>query len=201
MRAVLWCNGSIPSRRVTESVISEGTPVFGVDGGAQKASDCGFMVVEAMGDLDSVDTRTWEGVLQELPDQSRNDLAKSIGLLIERGFDQIDVVGVEGGDPDHLLGNWAALVEVSHGASIRLHHEGHVTRRLHPEEGVLEMQVDEGGKFSVFALEKGKVWVHGARWELSGEVLTFSTRGLHNEGMGGLVSISSEVVLAIVTPR
>ena len=56
-------------------------------------------------------------------------------------------------------------------------------------------------KFSVFALETGKVWINGARWELSGEELAFSTLGLHNEGVGGLVWISSEGVLAIVTPR
>ncbi len=201
MQAVLWCNGSIPSTRVTEMVISEDSPVFGVDGGAQKASDCGFLVVEAIGDLDSIDKQTWEGGMQELSDQSNSDLAKSIGLLIERGFDEIDVVGVEGGDPAHVLGNWAALFESPHGASIRLHHEDHITQRLHPEEGVLEMQIDEGVKFSVFAIEMGKVWIHGSRWELSGEVLTFSTRGLHNEGIGELVSIRSEVVLAVVTPR
>ena len=56
-------------------------------------------------------------------------------------------------------------------------------------------------KFSVFALETGKVWINGARWELSGEELAFSTLGLHNEGVGWLVSIRSEGVLAIVTPR
>ena len=201
MRAVLWCNGSIPSRSITESVISEGSELFGVDCGAEKASDSGFQVIETMGDLDSIDIQDWRGGVQELPDQSSSDLAKSIGLLIERGFLEIDVIGVDGGTPDHLLGNWAALCESPHGACIRLHHEGHVTRRLHPEEGEVEIQIDEGVKFSVFALETGKVWINGARWELSGEEVAFSTLGLHNEGVGGLVSIRSEGVLAMVTPR
>tara|TARA_B100001123_G_scaffold288484_2_gene321425 strand:+ start:14075 stop:14680 length:606 start_codon:yes stop_codon:yes gene_type:complete len=201
MRAVLWCNGSTPSRRVTNSVVTGDASLFGVDGGAEKASECGFDVIEAIGDLDSLDVESWEGAVQELPGQSSSDLVKSIGLLTDRGFGEIDVIGVEGGSPEHLLGNWAALSESPHGAIIRLHHEGHVTRRLHPEEGALKLDIDEGVIFSVFALETGRVWLEGARWELSGEVLSFSTRGLHNEGIGGLVSIRSEAVLAVVTPR
>ena len=201
MRAVLWCNGSTPTRRVTDSVVTGGVMLYGVDGGAEKASECGFDVIEAIGDLDSLDIEKWKGGVQELPGQSSSDLVKSIGLLIERGFGEIDVVGVEGGSPDHLMGNWAALSESPSGAIIRLHHEEHVTRRLHPEEGVVELKIDEGVVFSVFALGTGKTWLQGAKWELTGEVLSFSTRGLHNEGIGGLVSIRSEVILAVVTPR
>lgn len=201
MRAVLWCNGSAPSRSVIDSVVNGDVSLYGVDGGAEKASECGFDPIEAIGDLDSLDIEKWQGAVRNLPGQSSSDLAKSIGLLIEEGFEEIDVVGVEGGSPDHLLGNWAALSESPHGAIIRLHHEEHVTRRLHPEEGGVEMEIGEGVIFSVFALGTGKVWLQGARWELTGEVLSFSTRGLHNEGIGGLVSIRSEVVLAVVTPR
>ena len=99
MRGVLWCSGSQPSQSVIDAVLDEGVPVFGVDAGADRAVESGIEVEEVLGDLDSVDLARWDRGLHELPDQSSSDLAKSISLLIERGFAEIDVVGIEGGTP------------------------------------------------------------------------------------------------------
>ena len=198
MRAVLWCNGSIPSEEVLESAILPGDPVYGVDGGAINAVENGYQVVEAIGDLDSIDVNSWEGGLVPLADQSSSDLVKSISLLVERGFEQIEVVGVDGGSPDHILGNWAALLEAPGGPSIRLHHEEGVTHRFHPSQGELEINMESGSTFSVFALETAMVWIEGAKWEISGEELSLSTRGLSNEGLGKCVYIKSTGILAVV---
>ena len=127
-------HGSIPSKEVLESAILPGDSLYGVDGGALNAVENGYQVVEAIGDLDSIDVNSWEGGLVRLANQSSSDLVKSISLLAKRGFEQIEVVGVDGGSPDHILGNWAALLEAPEGVSIRLHHEEGVTQRLHPSE-------------------------------------------------------------------
>lgn len=201
MRAVLWCNGSIPSQRVIESTISDGDKIFGVDGGADKALECGFQVMQAIGDMDSIETKNWDGRLSRISDQSCSDLVKSISFLIDGGFTEIEVIGIDGGSQSHILGNWAALCEAPGGALIRLHHEEYVTHRIHPMDGKFEMEMGLESKFSIFALEPGMVWLKGAKWEMSGEVLSFSTRGLNNEGMGKVVSIKSESVLAIVMQR
>ncbi len=63
------------------------------------------------------------------------------------------------------------------------------------------MEIGLGEVFSVFALEPSKVWISGAKWEMSGDLLSLSTRGLHNEGMGGMVSVRSDGVLAIISLR
>ena len=201
MRAVLWCNGSPPPSTVIDSVIIDGVPVFGVDGGADRASEFGIEVAEVLGDLDSVGVvdRRWDSV--ELPEQTTSDLAKSLVLLIQRGFTDIDVLGVDGGEPDHVFGNWAAMLDAPPGAMIRMHHESRVTRRVHPEEGELKMEVELGESFSVFSLEPGKEWISGSKWEMDGEFLPLSSRGLHNEGLGGLVSIRGEGVLAVFSRR
>ena len=44
MRAFLWCNGSIPPSSVIDLVSSSGVPVFGVDGGADRALESGIEV-------------------------------------------------------------------------------------------------------------------------------------------------------------
>ena len=201
MRAFLWCNGSTPASSVIDWVSSSDAPVFGVDGGADRAFESGIEVDEVLGDLDSVDASAWEGRVVELADQGNSDLAKSLILLIDRGFTDIDVVGVDGGEPDHVLGNWAAMLDAPAGANIRMHHESRVTTRVHPEEGELSVEMGQGESFSVFALEPGKVWISGSKWEVSGDFLSLSSRGLHNEGKGGIVSIRGEGVLAVISRR
>ena len=199
MRAVLWCNGSPPHPSAIETVISDDVVVFGVDAGANRAAESGIEIVEVLGDLDSVEASVWRSV--ELLDQGASDLAKSLALLIERGFAEIDVLGVDGGEPDHVLGNWAALLDAPAGAIIRMHHENRVTTRVHPEEDEFSLEIGLGAAFSVFALEPGKVWISGSKWEMEGEFLALSSRGLHNEGRGGIVSIRGEGVLAVISRR
>ena len=199
MRAFLWCNGSIPSSSVIDLVVSADVPVFGVDGVADRASESGIEVDEVLGDLDSVDARDWRGRVVELIGQTTSDLAKSLVLLIDRGFTEIDVVGVDGGEPDHVLGNWAAMLDAPAGAIIRMHHESRVTTRVHPEDGEFSVEIGQGESFSVFALEPGKVWISGSKWEVNGEFLALSSRGLHNEGEGGIVSVRGDGILIVIS--
>ena len=201
MRGVLWCNGSIPNESVVEWVLSAGVPIFGVDGGADKAYGIGVEVVEVLGDMDSVDKSAWRGRTLSLNEQSFSDLAKSIEELIHRGFDEIEIVGADGGDPSHILGNWAAMNDSPSGARIRIHHEEQVSTRIHPDDGEVSVEFEEGELFSVFAIGTGKVWITGARWEVDGENLVLSTRGLHNEGTGGVVKIRGEGVLILISSR
>ena len=201
MRGVLWCNGSIPTESVVEWVLTTGAPVFGVDGGSDKAHSCGIEVVEVLGDMDSLDESAWKGRTLPLNEQTFSDLAKSIRELIHRGFDEIEIVGADGGDPSHILGNWAAMNDSPSGARIRIHHEEQVSTRIHPDDGEVSVEFEEGELFSVFAIGTGKVWITGARWEVDGENLVLSSRGLHNEGTGGVVKIRGEGVLILISSR
>ena len=201
MRGVLWCNGSIPTESVVEWVLTTGAPVFGVDGGSDKAHSCGIEVVEVLGDMDSLDESAWKGRTLPLNEQTCSDLAKSIRELIHRGFDEIEIVGADGGDPSHILGNWAAMNDAPSGARIRIHHEEQVSTRLHPDDEGFSAEFEEGELFSIFAIEAGKVWISGAKWELHGDDLGLSSRGLHNEGIGDVVNIRGEGVLILVSKR
>ena len=201
MRGVLWCNGSIPTESVVEWVLTTGAPVFGVDGGSDKAHSCGIEVVEVLGDMDSLDESAWKGRTLPLNEQTFSDLAKSIRELIHRGFDEIEIVGADGGDPSHILGNWAAMNDAPSGARIRIHHEEQVSTRLHPDDEGFSAEFEEGELFSIFAIEAGKVWISGAKWELHGDDLGLSSRGLHNQGIGDVVNIRGEGVLILVSKR
>jgi len=45
------------------------------------------------------------------------------------------------------------------------------------------------------------VWISGSKWDIEGELLGLSSRGLHNEGRGGIVSIRGEGVLVVISSR
>ena len=201
LRALLWCNGQQPSETVVQGLL-KGAVCFGVDGGADRAAEAGYDVEQVLGDLDSVDSDRWSGRTYELADQSSSDLAKSLSLLIERGYNEIDVVGSDGGATSHFLGSWAALCEAPSGAAIRLHHEDSVTHRLHPQEGEREFAMRSGDEFSVFALTPCRsVHLHGARWAMDGAPLTLSTEGLHNIASGESVRIKADGVVVVIVPQ
>ena len=198
MRAVLWCNGDSPSSLVIERAALSGAELFGVDGGADKARASGYSVSEVIGDMDSVDTGAWRGSMNRISGEDNSDLSKSLEIVIHRGFQEIDVIGIEGGSFGHQLGVIGALAEISGESKVKLHHETGVTHRYHPSMGEMELVIGKGVPFSVFALTAcGSVELRGSKWELDGEGLDLSTRGLSNEGKGGAVSISSDGTLAI----
>lgn len=198
MRAVLWCNGDSPSSLVIERVALEGAELFGVDGGADKARASGYSVGEAIGDMDSLDTESWNGSMNKISGEGNSDLSKSLEVAIQRGFQEIDVIGIEGGSFGHQLGVIGSLAEISGESKVKLHHETGVTHRYHPSMGTMELMIDEGASFSVFALTSCEsVYLRGSKWELDGEPMDLSTRGLSNVGKGEAVSISSDGTLAL----
>ncbi len=198
MHAILWCNGDVTDPSIITPLL-EGNVIFGIDGGAEKAEAAGFKVTEVLGDLDSVKQEDWRGRSTILPDDSASDLVKSLCHLKTKGYDEIDIVGIDGGCPDHILGIWAALTEAPDGMFIRMHHEHGMTIRLHPNDEEFQLIMPEGIEFSVFALEKcNAVSIKGAKWELDGVSLSFSTRGLHNQSVGEIISISTDGILAII---
>ena len=198
MRAVLWCNGDSPNPEMVSNLLDDAT-LFGVDGGTDKAIAAVFEVSEVLGDLDSVNIADWKGHSTLLSDDSSSDLAKSFVLMSERGFTEVDVVGIDGGSSEHVLGTWAALTEAPPGISIKLHHSSGITKRLHPDDGPLDFVIPKDDEFSVFALEDCKqVTISGGRWNLNSEPMNFSTKGLHNQSLGEEISISTDGVLAII---
>jgi len=202
MRAILWCNGDPPDIRITETMTRDGITIFGIDGGANIAHSMGVKVDEILGDMDSVDLKIFDVPMTELYDQSRSDLTKSLDLLIGRGYDEIDILGVDGGSAEHILGIWASMYEAKLGCKIRAIHKDRISHRYHPEDGVLKINLDPGMKFSIFSMSKSEsVTISGGEWEIDNQKLEFSTLGLHNICKDGEICIKSTGKLIVIIPN
>lgn len=198
MRAFLWCNGELHDENLT-SKFEDISPLFGVDGGANKAKSVGYNVKEILGDLDSVNIEELniDGTL--LKDQNYSDLTKTINELSKRGFNEFEVLGVDGGDTGHILGIWASLAELSTDLIIRLHHQKSTTHRITCHSGNSKIKVGESKLFSVFALTKcDNVTIKDAEWEMINQELKFSTRGLHNKALEEDITITTDGILVVI---
>ena len=141
------------SDTIAREITSSKSLIFGVDGGADKASSMGYDVSKVLGDLDSVKHSVWEDKSIFLEDQSKSDLSKSIHYVSSLGVTEIDVIGVEGGDYGHVFGVFATLNEVPDGMNVRMHYESGVLHLVSPSNNGFSEPMEKGRKFSVFALE------------------------------------------------
>ena len=199
MAAVLWCNGEIPSDDLVKKVVIEDSRIFGVDGGAEKALSMGVQVEKVLGDLDSINLDNWKKKIEYLPNQNISDFGKSVKYLVDEGFTKVDVIGIDGGSPEHLLGIWGVLSEIEDDIEIILHHENRTSYRIHPNNGVTEKFIERDKKFSIFALTHCEnVHLSGAQWNIEGEKLSLSSRGLHNLGIGEKVRIEADGIIVLI---
>ena len=191
---LLCADGDWPPKSVWKPLSECCDVIVGVDGGTDAALSRNINVTMATGDFDSITDTEVDRI--ELPDQNSSDLEKTLQYAAENGAETVEVVGVEGGEIDHQLAAFAALVEAPPELDIRLHMSEHIVMRCLDE---LEMVLPEGTKLSLFAFSAcANVSISGVEFPLDCEPLAFSTRGLHNVALGGPVHIQSEGALVAV---
>ena len=194
---LLCADGEWPPESVWKPLSEQCGVIIGVDGGTDAAISRNIAVNLATGDFDSITDTEVERIA--LPDQNSSDLEKTLQYAAESGAETVEVVGVEGGEIDHQLAAFAALIEAPPELDIHLHMSEHVVMRCLDE---LEMVLPEGTKLSLFAFTAcANVSISGVEFPLEEEPLAFSTRGLHNVALGGPIHIQSDGALVVVLAR
>ena len=191
---LLCADGEWPPERVWRP-LSEGSDVtVGVDGGTDAARSRNIAVTIATGDFDSITDTEVERIA--LLNQNASDLGKTLQYASEKGAEIVNIIGVEGGEIDHQLAAFAALVEAPPELEIYMHMSEHVVMRCLDD---LELALDQGTKLSLFAFTPcANVSISGVEFPLEDEPLAFSTRGLHNVALGGSIRIESDGALVVV---
>jgi thiamine pyrophosphokinase len=63
------------------------------------------------GDFDSIQTIPTEVQAIHTPDQNFTDFEKALKIIIDQGFEVIDIYGASGKEPDHFLGNISVALQ------------------------------------------------------------------------------------------
>ncbi|MGI8926085.1 MAG: thiamine diphosphokinase [Tepidiformaceae bacterium] len=183
MRALVFANGELPSRKLLAELRAGAELVVGADGGADAALSAGVVVDMVVGDLDSLSAagraRLGEARVHLDADPECTDLQKAIAFCIGRGCLDVDVVAAGGGRADHALANLSVLPLFRGRARIRIIDDRFEVTLV---EGTALVEGPPGTVVSLVAIgECGGVTTQGLRWDLAGERLSFSPRGVHNE--------------------
>lgn len=183
--------------------------IIAADSGVERCHRLGWTVDVAVGDFDSLAPELVErldhlaGEVRRFdPDKDATDLEIALAVAAESAPARVLVAGVEGGRPDHALANllltaahaYRALeieVVLEHGRAWVVHHE-------------LAGDFRPGTALSVVPVHgEAAVSISGVRWPLDRDVLAAgSTRGVSNEAVGGLVTLSVHAgTVLVITPR
>jgi len=191
---LLCADGEWPPESVWGPLSEACDVIVGVDGGTDAALSRNLAVTMATGDFDSITDTEVERIA--LPNQNSSDLEKTLQYAFESEAEVVKIIGVEGGEIDHQLAAFAALVEAPSELEISMYMSEHIVMRCLDD---LELVLDAGTKLSLFAFTAcANVSISGVEFPLDCEPLAFSTRGLHNVALGGPIHIECDGVLVVV---
>tara|TARA_B100001123_G_C15089261_1_gene938939 strand:+ start:303 stop:956 length:654 start_codon:yes stop_codon:yes gene_type:complete len=192
-RALLIAAGLL-SPSILQDLISNEKMCIAIDGGYNHCIKFNLIPDILIGDFDSIDSsKINENItLVHQVSQEETDLVKAINWAINFGVTNLDIVGVESGRSDHILGTYAALAELNQNQmqpiDIQIHLDDFIVKYI-PLGKVLKFSFEKETHLSLFCLSKSKVTFTGVKWGLNEEEIGFSTRGIHNYSIGKEVEI------------
>lgn len=105
MKAMLVLNGEACELPALDENLNDYAGVFCSDGGFRHLATQASAITAVIGDRDSAIGLPDFVPFLSRPDQNHTDFDKSLMVLIEQGYQAVDVYCVGGGEQDHFLGN------------------------------------------------------------------------------------------------
>ena len=167
--------------------------VWALDAGVERAKLLGVTPSLCLGDWDSAPCpEQAEELISLVPEKDDTDTHHAARLVIERGFDEVLLLGGLGGRLDHTIANLATLLYLRRsGVRGWAADSNTAVTVLQNESRAFELK--DGFYFSVFALDgmAEGVDLSGVKYPLSGAVLTGAYPiGVSNEIVGKTAQVS-----------
>lgn len=182
MASVILCNGEFPKKEYPLWLLQSAERIVCCDSprAASTLEKMGLEPTLIVGDMDSMSPAVrgkWADRIVRIEEQDDNDLAKAMGVLMERWPEEseIHVLGATGRSEAHSLGNlgWLMEWEMRHGFQAR-----GVAVDIVSDFGTafavsndIELEVGQGRKLSFFSTDPTlKLHSEGLHWPLDGVV-------------------------------
>ena len=202
MQAIIVASGRPSGGEAWKRRVTTGDLIVGADGGAAQALAWGGVPDVVIGDMDS------------LPDQARatlaaggcefivhprakdeTDLELALTYVVERGFQEVVILGALGGRLDHMLAN-LLLLALPRFAAVQIRIVDDREEALLVRDGgavAVEGLPDEAVSLLPLGGDASGVTTAGLAWALDGDTLRFgSSRGVSNEMTGLTARIAVE---------
>lgn len=123
-KALIVCNGDPPPNKLLQRLWKEVDFCVAADGGANLLQSLNLIPDAVVGDFDSlksdVKSNLSDSILFHLKEQKTNDADKAVRHCIKRGFNQIHLIGADGGRQDQFLSSLEILLKYSSKARLIL---------------------------------------------------------------------------------
>ena len=125
-KVLLFINGDPPKSLPN---VEEYTFIACTDGAFHYLKQLGFPLEKLdfiSGDFDShsgADENVYEDKFIYTPDQNKTDFHKALDIILEKGYQNIDVFGGSGGEQDHFLGNLTVAYSFKNNLNIKFYDE------------------------------------------------------------------------------
>jgi thiamine pyrophosphokinase len=187
---LLCLDANLPDKNIFDLV--NGLPILAADGAAIRLIEKGIEPDFIVGDLDSFYSSDLSKNIDQskiicIPDQETNDFNKSIDFAISKGWKNIIIFGIHGGELEHTLNNWSVFMKYSGSFNLCIYDEGRYGFTLRKSSII---SVKEGELISLIPQPFARLSTNNLKWKLSNEVLELGIReGARNLSTGNEIGL------------
>lgn len=178
---VVLANGEFPNHDIPLHALDIAESIICCDGSVESLIDYGIRPQVIVGDFDSIDENIKQDladILVHTPDQSENDLRKSLKWVEKYGGKSVIILGASGKREDHLLGNIFSILQF----------DTKIDTVMITDYGRFDMVYEsqsfdgfKGQKVSLFSVDQSiKITTDGLEYPLKNETLSTLYRGTLN---------------------
>jgi thiamine pyrophosphokinase len=199
-KAIICLNSDLEPIDVLKTEIESCSMVFACDGAFDRLNEIGISANIVIGDFDSTSQTNLASAMFIDKDEHRNDFEKALSFAQEKGYTEIVVFGVRGGDIQHEFSNY--LIMFAHPLFMRAHTPDSTILRMLPHRKY-SICIHPGAQFSLFTSHVANgINLHGSKYPLSNASLTIGSQGLHNIATNDVIQIEySDGCLLFVGPE
>lgn len=161
-KSIISLNGSIKKRLL--NLLKKDIPIIAADGAHNKLKKLNISPTYTVGDGDSYKTPDYI-----YPSQDHTDFEKSISFAQKHSLLPSLVIGISGGEIDHILGNIQTLLKHGKNQSLFfLDTYGKTGLKLGIPiiDDKILINIKKGSLISIFSPEKSLITTKGLKWEL-----------------------------------
>lgn len=181
---IVLADGKFPENQQVLNLLKTASKLICCDGATNKLVDFGLEPHYIAGDLDSIKPELKERFTDRLyysSDQETNDLTKAIELCVDKGFDNILILGATGLREDHMLANISLLVDYAQKISVNMLTDYGV---ITPILSTSYFESKKGQQVSIFSLTPScPVVLHGLKYPVNNRPFLSWWEGTLNESM------------------
>lgn len=204
-KSIIFLNGAIPEKILP--YINMQVPLLAADGAAHKMKELSIVPSYIIGDGDSVGSEANASFIK-IEDQSTTDFEKCILFAKEKGLLPSLVLGMSGGEIDHILGNAGALLKHGDKSSfyfldtyIKDNKQG-VKLGIPLRDEKITISLKEKSTISLISFNNAYIKTKGLFWEMDGVIDPNGVLSLRNINASNFIEIDvkkSALVIVDIT--